>query len=203
LTLSKTSAGVFVIKYIFPTPIYFSSICNNNKSLAENILKLLEENTHPPKSGVDGYRIDIDQNMVDNTDLGLGEILEKIQIEIVNYCDQLEIKKQKIISSWININPTHAYNRKHSHSHSCISGAYYVQVPADSQGDFIFHRSREFSDFQWNHLAVDDNQDLKSFINYSPSTDDLLLFPSFIEHEVLPNHSHLPRISISFNTNPM
>lgn len=192
-----------MIENIFPTPVSFITISNDNDLLTKNILSLLKEKNDPLRSAVDGYRIDIDQSIVDNHNLALGNILEKIQVEIVEYCKQLEIYNQKIVSSWININPKHAYNRKHVHSNSGVSGAYYVSVPDDSHGNFIFHRSREFADYRWNQLSKTDSKDLKSFISYPPKTGDLILFPSYLEHEVMPNQSEDPRISISFNTDYM
>lgn len=192
-----------MIKNIFPTPLYFSRININNSLLKEEIMHLLEEKQDFLKSGVDGYRINITQDIVDNKNLQIGFILEKIQIEIVEYCKQLKISNQKIVNSWININPKHAYNKKHFHSKSYISGAYYVDVPLDSNSDIIFHRSREFSDYGWSSISLEENDNLKSFLTFSPKTSDLVLFPSFIEHEVLPNHSNDSRISISFNTDIM
>jgi len=192
-----------MIKYIFPSPIYFSKIQNDNSALSINIKKLLTIKSDPLKSGIDGYRIDIDQDLVNNSQLGIGELLEKIQKEIFNYCNQLSIGQQKIIQSWININPTHSYNRKHTHANSTISGAYYINIPADSNSKFVFHRSREFSDYRWNTMSTNDTEELRSELNYLPNTSDLILFPSYLDHEVLPNQSLDDRISISFNAIPV
>lgn len=192
-----------MIKNIFFTPVYYSQIENNNILLTKNIKNLLTKKQDILKSGVDGYRINITQDIVDDSNLKIGSILEKIQIEIVEYCKQLGIVNQKIVNSWINVNPKHAYNRKHSHCKSYISGVYYVNVSLDSNSNFIFHRSREFSDYGWNTISLSNNNELEASLSVSPKASDLILFPSFIEHEVMPNHSNELRISISFNTDCM
>lgn len=162
------------------------------------MLSTLKSNTL--KSSVGGHRIDIDQELIDNADLGIGILLSTIQTEIIKFCKEINIKEQRIVQSWINLNPKHAYHRKHVHSNSKVSGAYYVNVPSDSESKIRFNRSREFTDCLWSTLSLDNSIDLKPYVDYKPKTSDLILFPSFLEHEVFPNQSANYRISISFNT---
>lgn len=188
-----------MIKNLFPTPIYFSKINIDNKKVQEEVYTLLDTKSTPLKSGVNGHRIDIDQHIIDNTIIGV--LLGQIQKSIFDYCNSINIKPQKIVQSWININPTNSYNKKHCHPNSFISGAYYINMPIDSKSPITFFRSREFKDYNWQTLSLDNNLDFSSEINFIPDTGDLILFPSFLEHDVGPNMSlSQDRISLSFNT---
>lgn len=190
-----------MIKNFFPTPVSFSKINIDNRRLSEEVYTLLEHNKNQLKSGVNGYRIDINQTTIDNNELLIGDLLSKIQTKISNYCNSLNIVNQRIIQSWININPTNAYNKKHCHPNSYISGAYYINVPKDCNSPITFFRSREYKDYGWQSISLDKNLDYTSEINYMPHTSDLILFPSFLEHDVGPNMSESQdRISLSFNT---
>jgi len=101
-------------------------------------------------------------------------------------------------SMWVNINGCGAHNRRHTHADGIVllSGAYYVTVPENS-GDILFFDPRptiihSFADRYY-------GQGIPGVYPIQPKENMLLLFPSWLEHEVEANQTNEDRISISFN----
>jgi len=111
----------------------------------------------------------------------------------------------KLSNIWININPPSSWNLKHTHPESHFSGTYYVSVPEDSNSGIAFIRNREFVDcgmLNFNEVRDKDNIRLPQFENgrvFYFKSNDIVFFPSYLEHEVGENYSKEDRISISFN----
>ena len=107
-------------------------------------------------------------------------------------------------SMWVNINPRHAYNRRHSHPNALWSGVYYLQTP-ENCGLLSLTDPRP----QARVLApVYDPErrgvDTWGEVYYQPVEGRLIVFPGWLEHETQPNlcqadGPEADRISISFN----
>ena len=107
-------------------------------------------------------------------------------------------------SMWVNINPRHAFNRRHSHPHTLWSGVYYLQTP-ENCGLLSLQDPRP----QAQVLApIYDPEQRKaetwSEVHYQPIEGRLIVFPGWVEHETQPNLCQVDgpsaeRISISFN----
>jgi len=107
-----------------------------------------------------------------------------------------------IAQCWININPTNSYNSIHSHPRSFLSGVFYIQGNDSDQGCIVFEDSqgsgiREqylFDDMFCGRNGLNTTQ-----TRYPPITGNLIIFPSWLRHQVDQNLSQEDRISISFN----
>jgi uncharacterized protein (TIGR02466 family) len=101
-------------------------------------------------------------------------------------------------SCWINIMPQGTSHSSHLHPLSLISGTYYVQVPARSS-------ALQLEDPRLGlMMAAPPKKDgchtrNRSFVRSNPKAGQLILFESWLRHEVPPNPSPEERISISFN----
>ena len=100
---------------------------------------------------------------------------------------------------WVNINGRGAHNRRHVHADGIhfLSGVYYVTVPENS-GHIMFYDPRptiihSFADTRYY------GQGIPGVYPIQPKENMLLLFPSWLEHEVEANQTNEDRISISFN----
>ncbi len=193
-----------MIKNLFPTPVKFSNLTLSTALLQQEVKELFSLGYDSDlKSGVNGTRLDITNKLLEEKKpQTIIKLLTHIQQEVYNYCKEVNIKPQYITQSWINVNPTNSINVRHSHPGSVLSGAYYVKYPTDANSPLSFYRSREFSDYGWSSMSLDQNIELQSIFKYFPVDNDLVIFPSFVEHDVLPNQSNEDRISLSFNTSP-
>ncbi len=101
---------------------------------------------------------------------------------------------------WVNIVPRHTYHGLHLHPLSSISGTYYVQVPEKS-GMIKFEDPR-LPCFMASvpRITGASLQNLR-FVSIKPQAGDVLLFESWLRHEVMQNLSSGDRVSISFNYN--
>jgi len=194
-----------MIRSLFPTPVKFDNLNEPTNLLENEICNLLESGyANDLRSGVDGTRIDLTNELLETENpVYISKLLREIQSKILVFCKEINIKPLYLVQSWININPKHSINKRHSHPGSTLSGAYYIKYPSDADSPIGFYRSREFSDYGWNRLPLDENDiNLQSAFVYFPKENDLLLFPSFVEHDVWPNKSDKNRISLSFNCKP-
>ena len=115
----------------------------------------------------------------------------------IGFKDELNLK---VDSMWININHPYSYNSLHIHPNSYMSGVYYVKVPENSGNLVLKHPTRLQSLFTPPDVLKGYNENNSSTWNISPEAGKLVIFPSWIEHEVTQNLSGEDRISIAFNT---
>ena len=89
---------------------------------------------------------------------------------------------------------------KHVHSQCTISGIFYLQTPPGS-ASIRFSPNQPFRDFFDYFFFVKDpeNELAKSQYDIAPYPGLLLMWPAWLYHEVTPNQSVDPRISIVFN----
>lgn len=102
-----------------------------------------------------------------------------------------------IINSWGIINPKYGYNAMHNHPKSTLSGVYYIQAP-ENCGDIVFRDPREVCQMIVLPLKKQ-NPWTYQRVFYRPKAGRLLIFPSWLLHEVKPNLSDDERICVSFN----
>ena len=99
---------------------------------------------------------------------------------------------------WAMINGPGTYNKLHSHAHNFLSGAFYLQVPKDS-GKITFHNPHPQSEVLTTPMKTDQSIHLATRVGWQPKVNDLLIFPSWLNHEVEINNSKEDRIMLSFN----
>jgi uncharacterized protein (TIGR02466 family) len=106
--------------------------------------------------------------------------------------------KLKLDSLWVNVLPSGGVHSGHIHPHSVISGTYYVAVPEDAA-------SLKFEDPRLGLMMAaptrhkDAAQDLQAFVFLAPKEGEVILWESWLRHEVVLNRSKALRVSISFN----
>jgi uncharacterized protein (TIGR02466 family) len=110
----------------------------------------------------------------------------------------LNSKKLKLDSIWINILPEGGTHSSHIHPHSVISGTTYVSVPSGA-GALKLEDPRLPMMMAAPARLKDAPKELRSFIYIAPEAGEILLWESWLRHEVPMNMSEEDRISISFN----
>lgn len=100
-------------------------------------------------------------------------------------------RKPKLDSLWVNLLKAGGHHSAHIHPHSIISGTLYIEVPKGS-GAIRFEDPRLPM-----MMAAPPRRD--SFVSVEPRPGLLLLWESWLRHEVLPGTGRGERLSISFN----
>ncbi len=99
---------------------------------------------------------------------------------------------------WANVMPSGVVHSLHLHPTSFISGTYYVEVPKGA-GAVKFEDPRLASQMAAPPRRADAPESFHSFVSVPARAGDLVLFESWLRHEVPPARFSGERISISFN----
>jgi uncharacterized protein (TIGR02466 family) len=101
---------------------------------------------------------------------------------------------------WVNIMPRRTAHSGHLHPLSTLSGTYYVETPGGSPGlKFEDPRLERFMAAPPHKRRVRTAN--KAWIIVPATAGQLILFESWLRHEVAPNAQAGERISVSFNYN--
>ena len=107
-----------------------------------------------------------------------------------------------ISGSWLNVNHNRGcINLQHCHG-GVLSGVFYLKVPENS-GKLVFANQGANELWEGNDYIKDYNKLTTQLSFIEPFEGDLILFPSYLPHSVLPNEHDDERISISFNVSAM
>ena len=137
------------------------------------------------------WRFPIFKDLVKVLDAHVAAFAKELQFDLGG-------KKIKLDSLWINILPQGGVHTGHIHPHSVISGTTYVTMPKGAS-------AIKFEDPRLPMMmaapprkakARDEN---RTFIYVSPNAGDVLLWESWLRHEVPVNMAGDDRISVSFN----
>lgn len=99
---------------------------------------------------------------------------------------------------WINILNDGGSHGSHIHPHSAISGTTYVSIPKEA-GEIRFEDPRLQLMMSAPPRKKDARPELKTFHTHKPAAGEVLLWESWLRHEVRQNQAGLERVSISFN----
>ena len=130
------------------------------------------------------------------------ELRRKLDRHAAKFAEALEFdlsgKKLKLDNIWINILDPQGGHSNHIHPHSILSGTFYVSVPEGAQAlKFEDPRLDRFMNAPTRKPGA--RRDHQVFVSEAPAPGTLLMWESWLRHEVPPNLSDEPRISISFN----
>lgn len=129
--------------------------------------------------------------------------LEKaLDKHVAAFCEalgfDLQGKKLKCNAFWINILPEGGTHSSHIHPHSVISGTTYVSMP-DGTSALKLEDPRLAMMMMSPLRKKDAPQELQPFVYVKPEVGEMLLWESWLRHEVPMNMSEEERISVSFN----
>ena len=106
--------------------------------------------------------------------------------------------KPKLDSLWANLLRGPGHHSAHIHPHSVLSGTLYIEVPKGS-GSIRFEDPRLPMMMAAPTRREDAPEDLQPFVSVAPRAGLILMWESWLRHEVLPGAGRGERLSISFN----
>jgi len=128
------------------------------------------------------------------------EFAEKMQPHAEAFAKKLgwEMKgcTLRMTTCWMNVMPKHAYHTLHLHPHSVLSGTYYVSTP---KGSVSLKLEDPRMPMYMNAPVRLHGKHSSLYHEVQPKAGSFVLFESWLRHEVPPNQSEEPRISLSFN----
>jgi uncharacterized protein (TIGR02466 family) len=101
-------------------------------------------------------------------------------------------------SMWVNVLPEGGSHTSHLHTNAVLSGTYYVTVPEGS-GPIVFEDPRHALMMAAPPRKAGTPREQQTYVSTAPSPGTLLLWESWLRHEVPMNRAPGERISVSFN----
>lgn len=140
------------------------------------------------------------EHTYENINWLLKEITSKV-FEAIDYYGQKDTvfanaiqqidKRQLKIFYWTNVNQPNSRNALHAHKSAIFSGVYYIQG-TDTGALRIVNPANMLG--ECNNLSP-----FTRDFYYTPKDKDLILWPSWLPHEVEPNYSNRERINIAYD----
>jgi uncharacterized protein (TIGR02466 family) len=191
---------------LFVTEVYHSSIQFDLKSLRQDMLKIAQADRAgqkwSEKNYPNGYTSYGSWDQLHRMSSTFAVLQKKIDRHVTQFAKKLEFdlseRKLRMDSLWINIMPPGASHSSHLHPHSVVSGTYYVDIPPKASA-LKFEDPRMAFFMNSPITKTDASRPHRRFFSLQPSAGDIVLFESWLRHEVPLNRSRRPRMSISFN----
>jgi len=137
------------------------------------------------------WRFPIFEDLVRLIDKHVAAFVEDLQFN-------LDGKKIKLDSIWINVLPEGGIHTSHIHPHSVISGTTYVAVPKGASS-IKFEDPRHSMMMAAPIRKANAREEMRNFVYIAPNVGEVLLWESWLRHEVPMNMAEEERISVSFN----
>lgn len=197
------------IQTVFPTLIYRAELANPqrlNADLEDAAFTLGEDDRVGQrwceKHGYPGYTSFASQFDLPAMIPAFKKLVREIDKHANAFAKELrwDIRGGKPIcdSIWVNVMPEGGSHTSHIHTNSVISGTYYVAVPQGA-GPLVFEDPRHAMMMAAPQRLDTAPREMKSHISESPSAGTLLLWESWLRHEVPLNKAEGLRVSVSFN----
>jgi uncharacterized protein (TIGR02466 family) len=195
------------VRNLFATRLYEAELANDSllADLAHSIRSLAADDAAGQQwsreKGYAGYTSYASLNDLPRRDpafADLGELLGKHAATFAEECAFDLARKPKLDSLWVNLLRGSGHHGGHIHPHSIISGTLYVEVPKGS-GAIRFEDPRLPMMMAAPTRRADAPEELRPFVTIQPRPGLLLLWESWLRHEVLPGTGRDERLSISFN----
>ncbi len=130
------------------------------------------------------------------------ELKKKLDREADIFAAQLAFdlggKRLKLDSLWVNVLKPGAGHSGHIHPHSVLSGTYYVRTPQGCSA-LKLEDPRLLMSMAAPPRRADAPSHQRPFVYLQPEVGTLLMWESWLRHEVPPNAARSERISVSFN----
>jgi len=184
---------------IFHVPIQITELELNIDSLIEFCYEMKRKNEKGIiRSNVGGWQSD---ELVNETHTEFIKLKNKIEEATNIYHHEIQLKKthtQKIDGIWANINQKGHLNQFHDHAFAILSGAFYLRGSAP----IVFqHPFSDITTYFWGKDIVEEwNAANSGSWTIEPKPNRLLVFPPWVQHQVLMNKDDTDRITFSFNT---
>jgi uncharacterized protein (TIGR02466 family) len=193
------------VRTLFPTLLYQAQLDDETllAELAHSIRSLAEDDEAGKRwsrdKGYRGYTSYASLNDLPRRDPAFDDLKRILTRHATAFAKELAWDaKPKLDSLWVNLLKPGGHHSAHIHPHSILSGTLYVEVPKGS-GEIRFEDPRLAAMMAAPVRHDDAPEELQPFVSVTPQPGLLLLWESWLRHEVLPGSAKADRLSISFN----
>ena len=196
------------VRSLFATRLYQGAL-NDTDFVAEldHACRVLAEDDRAGRAwskahGYRGYTSYASLDDLPQRDPTFGELARRLNKHVAAFAAECAFdlggRKLKLDSFWVNILKPGGTHSGHIHPHSVVSGTAYVAVPQGA-GPLKLEDPRLPLMMAAPTRLDDAPEDLRSFVYVPPQEGTILLWESWLRHEVPPGTAKEERVSISFN----
>ena len=200
------------LRLLFPTPVYEASLSTdrnfeNFRSELEAACQMLAAEDAAGRAwcrtnGYGGYTSYASLDDLPTRASVFGELKTKLDRHAQAFAKDLDFdlgrRRLKLDSLWANVLKPGAAHSGHIHPHSVISGTVYVATPPGA-GGLRLEDPRLPLMMAAPPRRADAPEAARSFVYLKPEAGTVLMWESWLRHEVPANAAKADRISISFN----
>ncbi len=198
-----------MIQNLFPSFVYKNSAkasAKLNRELLDEAFKIAKIDPSGQawsrKNYVGGYTSYGSMSQLHRFSSTFGELEKLIDLHVAKFVKHTEMsirpKELRMQTCWVNIMPQNVTHTMHIHPLSVISGTYYVKIPKGSSG-LKFEDPRMGFFMASPPRKTNAKIENQRFVTLAPKVGELILFESWMRHEVPANPAAGERVSISFN----
>ena len=152
--------------------------------------------------GYSGYTSYASLNDLPLRDPAFDDLRRKLDRHVAKFAEacafDLGGRKLKLDSLWVNVLTGGGGHSGHIHPHSVISGTVYIAIPEGAAG-LRLEDPRLAMMMAAPVRRADAPEQLQSFVTVTPASGTILLWESWLRHEVPAGGGKGKRISVSFN----
>ena len=193
------------LRSLFSTRLYEATVDNDEllKDLAHSIRALAVDDEAGKRwsrdKGYHGYTSYASLNDLPRRDPAFDDMKRILTRHAAAFAKQLAWdRKPRLDSLWVNLLRSGGHHAGHIHPHSILSGTFYVKA-GEGSGAIRFEDPRLPLMMAAPVRGDDAPDDLQAFVSVEPASGMLLMWESWLRHEVLPGTARADRLSISFN----
>ncbi|GAA4027443.1 TIGR02466 family protein [Sphingomonas rosea] len=191
------------MRQLFATPLYEAGLDLDLAELAHSIRSLAEDDGAGRRwakaHGYKGYTSYASLADLPRRDPVFADLAKALTRHAATFAKALAWDvRPKLDSLWVNLLKPGGHHSAHIHPHSILSGTLYVEVP-EGGGAIRFEDPRLPMMMAAPIRQPDAPEALRPFVTVDPKPGQLLLWESWLRHEVLPGTAKAERVSVSFN----
>ncbi|WP_066652684.1 MULTISPECIES: TIGR02466 family protein [Sphingomonas] len=196
------------LRSLFATPLYQADL--DDAAMVDDLARACQSFAEEDRAGrawskAHGYRGYTSYASLDDLpqrDPAIADLVRLLNRHVAAFAEgcafDLAGRKLKLDSLWVNVMKPGATHSGHIHPQSVVSGTVYIAVPPGA-GAIRFEDPR-LGLMMAAPLRRDDAPEaLQRFVHVEPAPGTLLLWESWLRHEVMPHAGKDERISVSFN----
>ena len=202
-----------ILDPLFVTKVYRADLADGsakgarlNQEIEAACLSIAEDDTAGQrwcaKNGYPGYTSYASLNDLPWRIPVFGELKQALDKHVAAFAKELEYDlgqgKLQLDSLWINVLPPGGVHTSHIHPHSVVSGTYYVTIP-DGASALKLEDPRLGFMMAAPPRKKKAKPENRQFAYIAPNLVTVLLWESWMRHEVPLNEAESERISVSFN----
>jgi uncharacterized protein (TIGR02466 family) len=195
------------IRTLFVTKLYRAALAHiDNAALLKSCRAIAAEDEAGQRwsreHGYKGYTSYASLNDLPKRDPSFAQLKSALDKHAAAFARELHFdlgaRRLRLDSIWINVLEPGGAHTGHIHPHSVLSGTYYVDVPANASA-LKLEDPRHPMMMAAPTRRADAPEAERTFVYIAPKAGEVLMWESFIRHEVPMNGAKKARVSVSFN----